>query len=234
MDKAKLLGELEHIARTMPSRTELDWDSDEVLAWTGHASAVMELISPVIGMKFGNAVMNLSSSMTSYEASVTIVRLIHQARAQLRLQTIGPVNVALGAGAVFDYFDEVRQLVETATTDLLFVDPYMGADFVTRYLPHVKPNISVRLLTKKMIPQLVPALQTFVTQYALSVEARSSTADIHDRWLFVDKASCYQSGASFKDGATKAPTTLTQLQDMFSVVYQQYETIWADSQIIPL
>lgn len=234
MDKTQLLGELEHVIRTMPDREKLNWHSDEILAWTGHAAAVMELVGPLIGAKFSTAVMNLTNALKASEASVSIVRLLHQARSQLRLETIGPVNVAIGAGAVFDYFDEVRQIVEAATSDLLFVDPYMGAEFVTRYMPHVRVGAKVRLLTKKLVSKLTPALQTFKAQHGLDVEARLSASDIHDRWVFADRSSCYQSGASFKDGAAKAPTTLTQLQDMFTVVFQQYESIWAASPAIPL
>jgi hypothetical protein len=79
---------------------------------------------------------------------------------------------------------------------------------------------------KNMIPQLAPALQAFKSQHGVQAEARRSAADIHDRWPFVDRATCFQSGAS------KAPTTLTQLQDMFTVVHQQYETIWTGSPVI--
>jgi len=41
--------------------------------------------------------------------------------------------------------------------------------------------------------------------------------------------SCYQSGASFKDGAKKAPTTLTQITDAFSAVSATYEQRWSTS-----
>ena len=40
-------------------------------------------------------------------------------------------------------------------------------------------------------------------------------AQFHDPSLFIDGSSCYQSGASFKDGAKNAPTTLTQITDAF-------------------
>jgi hypothetical protein len=48
----------------------------------------------------------------------------------------------------------------------------------------------------------------------------------HDRYVFIDRASCYQSGASFKDGGRNAPTTLTQITDAFVPTLKVYEDLW--------
>ena len=86
--------------------------------------------------------------------------------------------------------------------------------------------MSVRLLVKQaMIPQLKPAVETFVAQHGLAIEVRYA-AGLHDRYLFVDEQTCHQSGASFKDGAKRAPTTLTQIVDAFSEVYASYQDKW--------
>jgi hypothetical protein len=69
---------------------------------------------------------------------------LHQATAALRLRTIGPTNLALPQGGVFDYFYEIWKLIEMATADILFVDPYLDADFVSRYLTLVGANVVVR------------------------------------------------------------------------------------------
>jgi len=70
--------------------------------------------------------------------------LLHKATAALRVPTIGPTNLALPQGGVFDYFDEIRKLIEMATADILFVDPYLDADFVSRYLTLARANVVVR------------------------------------------------------------------------------------------
>ena len=46
---------------------------------------------------------------------------------------------------------------------------------------------------------LLPAVDLFQQEFKRQVEVRSS--EFHDRFLFVDRAECYISGASFKDGA---------------------------------
>jgi hypothetical protein len=62
-------------------------------------------------------------------------------------------------------------------------------------------------------------------QNGLAIEVRSA-GGFHDRYVFVDRLSCYQSGASFKDGAKKAPTTLTQIVDAFDAMQATYQELW--------
>ena len=69
----------------------------------------------------------------------------------------------------------------------------------------------------KKLTTLLPAVDLFVKQNGATIHVRSAP-NFHDRYFFVDGASCYQSGASFKDGAKSAPTTLTQIVDAFTAM----------------
>jgi hypothetical protein len=90
----------------------------------------------------------------------------------------------------------------------------------------VSPTAAVRLLThEKRIAELVPSVALFSQQYKTTVEVRSSVKDLHDRYVFVDKRACYQSGASFKYGGIK-PTILTQIVDAFPAIQKTYEDLW--------
>ena len=77
--------------------------------------------------------------------------LIEEARADLRLATLGPINTAIGQGDVFDYFDEIRKIATLATADLFFIDPYLDAEFISRYLPHVPDGVQIRLPAREKI-----------------------------------------------------------------------------------
>ena len=113
---------------------------------------------------------------------------------------VGPLSVVVDKGQVFEYFDEQRKVIEPARKELFFVDPYLDAEFVTRYLPHVAAGTGVRLLVgSKRTATLLPAVDLFAKQSSLGISVRSSNA-FHDRHLFVDQPECYVSGASFKDG----------------------------------
>jgi hypothetical protein len=134
--------------------------------------------------------------------------------------------MVLPEGGTFDYFDEIRKVIATAATELFFVDPYLDAEFVSRYLIHANKGQAIRLLTSSKKEQsLLTAVDAFIAQYKHPVEVRINNA-IHDRFLFIDKAFCFQSGSSFKDGAKKSPTTISQIKDAFDGIWNTYENLW--------
>ncbi len=227
----QLLSEVEDLMRTKPSDAEFIQNDHSTDEWCGRAAAVMDTFGPLRSAPFIRAIHDLNGDRHSQDRALRAInRLLHQTRYALRMETTGPVSTVLAAGAVFDYFDEVRKVIETAASDLLFVDPYLDAEFIARYLPHVRTGVEVRLLGGKRIDQLVPAAQAYAAQRGLHIAVRSSPT-LHDRFVIVDKAEAYQSGASFKDGAKKSPTTLTQVTDAFVPLLQLYERLWQDAQV---
>lgn len=232
MNQEELLGEVEDILRTMPDRATLRHPTDENFAWLGRVSAFVEAWDVPKQIPLNIAMNQFHGQMArdAQEGLRKILTLLHQARHDLRMKTIGPVNAALGHGDIFDYFDEVRKIIEPAEQDLFFVDPYLDAEFVSRYLPHVAAGVPIRLLTRERLETLLPAVGMYAKQYGTAVQVRS-VSGFHDRYVIVDRSACYQSGASFKDGAKRAPTTLTQITDAFPVVLQTYEDLWGKGKV---
>lgn len=228
----QLLAEVEDVIRSMPPRATIRHDTPENLAWLGRVSAVIESWKPAKMIHLGSALIQLGDVMAkpAAEGYRTIVVLLHQAQNDLRLQTTGPTSTAVGQGMVFAYFDELRKIIELAKQDIFFVDPYLEADFVSRYLGYVAPGVTIRLLTEKKLASLLPSVDTFARQASSPVEVRS-TPSIHDRYVFIDKSACYQSGASFKDGAKSAATTITQIVDAFAAMNQTYEALWQRAKV---
>jgi hypothetical protein len=230
----QLLGELEDLLRTMPPEATIRHDTIENLSWLGRAAAIIEQWDKTKAVFFNEYLTKFHDVLArpSHEGWRQMLVMLHQARNDLRMRTIGPINIAITKGHVFDYFDEVRKVIELATRDLLFIDPYLDAEFVTRYLPHIRDGVVIRLLTSdhKRLTQLLPAVDQFVQQNSCAVNVRS-TKGLHDRYIFVDKQSCYQSGASFKDGAKQAPTMLTQIIDAFDAVRQTYDKLWTGAHV---
>ena len=211
----------------MPPRATIRHELPENYAWFGRAAALVAEWNSVKAIPFDGFLRSVQAqrAVDPGPGMNGILTLLHQARHDLRLKTVGPLSVALSQGAVFDYFDEVRKVIEDAKSDLLFVDPYLDAEFASRYLPHVPSGVVVRLLGRERLPTLLPAIALLRQQARLTIEVRSSEA-LHDRFVFVDKTLCYQSGASFKDGAKKSPTTLTQITDAFAAIQTTYESLW--------
>jgi hypothetical protein len=232
MGNEELLVEVEDILRTMPPRETLRHSSDENFAWLGRVAAFVETWNLTKCVPLTAAMNDFHGPMAreAQEGFRKIVTLLHQARQDLRMKTVGPVSTAVGRGQVFDYFDEVRKIIEPASRDLLFVDPYLDAEFVSRYLPHAKSGVPIRLLARERVSTLLPAVDLFTRQTGATVVVRSAP-NFHDRYVIVDHSACYQSGASFKDGAKSAPTTLTQITDAFAAVQKTYEGIWTSGKV---
>lgn len=229
---ARQLAEIEDTIRTMPPHATILNLSPENDAWFGRACAAIEGWDKSKSVYVRLALTQVTSTIPNIpnEGLRNFRMLLHQARHDLLIQMPGSGNVAIPHGMVFDYFDEIRKIIELAKQDLLFVDPYLDADFVSRYLPHVAAGVAIRLLAREKLTTLLPAVDAFGKQAGRRIEVRSA-AGFHDRYLLVDGTSCYQSGASFKDGAKSAPTTVTQIIDAFAGVSKTYEDIWVGAAV---
>ncbi len=238
MNNANLLAEVEDLLRTSPAQSAfMEQENDEVLSWLGRVAAVLEKWDPIRSAGLDSQISDLHARPNVLESRMQLDRhgpayrkirtLLFEAQHDLQMKTVGSLSTPIPAKKPFVYFDEVRKITEQAREDLLFVDPYLDAEFVSRYLPQIKGAVRVRLLTsKKKLSSLRPAVETFVAESKLEVQVRSVSSGLHDRFVFVDKRRCYQSGASFKDGAKKSPTALIQITDIFEEIFQAYAAIW--------
>ena len=234
----QLLFEVQDIIRSMPGPRDFAANPDRCIPWLGRASAAMTQWDSIRAIAHFEPVVRSYAALQANANRVgftpfrqTLLMALHQAENDLRLRTAGPLAVGVQSGRVFEYFDEVRKLIEGARSDLLIVDPYLDAEFVSRYLPFAAPGATVRLLARERISTLKPAVEAYRLQTALSVEVRT-VGGFHDRYLFVDRQACYQSGASFKDGAKKSPTILVQITDAFPSVQITYEELWKAAAVV--
>jgi hypothetical protein len=229
LKREQLLAEVEDLLRNAPTLENAATD----VAWFGRFSAVIRAWDPyrsaevmLCQMHF-DGLKSLDKTKDGYRRTLT---LLNEARHALRMETVGPLSVPVAHGQVFDYFDEVRKVIEQAKQDVLFVDPYLEAEFVSRYLIHVSKGVTIRLLAREKLASLLSAVDPFSKQSGPTIEVRSAP-NFHDRYVFVDRNTCYQSGASFKDGAKSSPTTLTQITDAFAVMSHTYEDLWGKAKV---
>lgn len=223
---AQLLSEIEDVLRTVPVG-DYRVGQPDALGWIGRASSLLKRWNMIKAILFDAHASGVFAPGTTFPAShhTNMLLILNEARHDLRLNEVGPLSIALEKGAVLDYFDEVRKVLTTAKSDLLFVDPYVDPEFIARYTPQIPAGVNVRLLSKKGIAALLPAVELAETQYGLSIQVRG-TNDLHDRFVFVDKTYGYQSGASFKDGARLSPTIFSEITDALNEVLNVYESLW--------
>ena len=232
MTKEQLLFEVEDLLRSAPPLVAFQERAESNAAWLGRFAAVIRAWDYTRFPEVMLCEMHFDSitPVKIGDGFRRVMTLLHEARHNLRMETVGPLSVSVAHGQIFDYFDELRRVIEVAKQDLLFVDPYLDAEFVSRYLSHVSLGVVIRLLARERLGTLLPAVDLFAKQSQLAIQVRSAP-HFHDRYVFVDSNACYQSGASFKDGAKSAPTTLTQITDAFAAMSQTYENLWGDGKV---
>lgn len=221
---SQLLAEIEDAIRTAPSSSS----SPDAIAWLGRSASLLKRWAPSNSIVIDSAArgaLGISGMLASSNFS-NLLMLLHEARHELRLNEVGPLSIAIDRGSVLDYFEEVRKLMATARSELFFVDPFLDAEFVYRYLPQIPSGVTVRLMGKKGMLALKPAVDLAGQQLSLNIELRSAST-LHDRFLFIDGQRGFSSGASFKDGARLAPTIFTEITDALVGVKATYEQLWS-------
>ncbi len=233
ISKEELLVEMDDIIRTMPPRATLRHDLPENFDWFGRAAAAIYNWDSARAIIFDGQLTRINDphAISAGQAVNNIIRMLHQASHELRMETSGPTSVAIDKGKTFQYFDELREIIESAKSEIFFVDQYLDAEFITRYFPYISNDVSIRLLAGKLISKLVPAVDAYVQENKVSVEIRSSDYH-HDRYIFIDNATCHQSGASFKDGAKVKATGITQITDAFKATSDIYEDMWGKGKVV--
>jgi hypothetical protein len=238
LDDRQLLAQLDELVRVMPQGEDLLRNIQENFEWVGRARTLIAAWQKTDGARFAGYTDALfartrdahGSRLESLSALAKMKGMIEQARAELALLTGRIASVAVDAGKPFEFYNQVRRMIETAQTDILFVDRWMGADFVEEYLPHVKAGTLIRLLSRERMAPLKASVGKFVQQHQFAVEIRSSDA-IHGRFLLLDGKRAFVADASFKDAARTAPAILIELTDLASTAIPQYEGIWQNATV---
>ena len=225
MDDRQLLTEVEDILQSIPDQAKLRHHEPENFVWFGRVKAALNSWDPIKSTSADLYISSFLNRGVTGDPFFSLMTLIHQARAELRNKLVGPRAVAFDANSPYDYFDSLRKIVSQATSDILFVDPYINADVVSHYFPHIKPNVKIRLLTDaRYLSSLIPAAKLFCQQHQSSIDIR--TNKFHDRFVFLDSRRCYQSGASFKDGAQNSPSVISEIVDAAATTFAMYEQLW--------
>jgi hypothetical protein len=113
-----------------------------------------------------------------------------------------PAHNFFGAGSQHDAFVEIRNLITKVNSEVLIVDPYVDGT-LWKLLKNVRAGAAIRILTAHPKPDFAIEGKAFAKQHGNLVEART-TADFHDRFIFVDAGACWHLGASIKDAGSKA------------------------------
>jgi hypothetical protein len=133
------------------------------------------------------------------------------------------------AGQQFDAMLHVSKLLSAATKSIVVIDGYISADILA-LLTAKAPSVTVYILTKPLLPALVPIANAFNHQYG-RLSIRSSSA-FHDRFIIIDDTDFYHFGASIKDlGKRGFMFSRIEEQEVIDSVRKKLSQEWAVAKI---
>ena len=230
--KEQLLAQVEELLRSMPARDALRYEESSLL-WLGRLKAVIGAWSLPSTVELHRYLLSARDVIASEadEAYDGMLMLLHEAHLDLTMQLPGSTSAVVPQHARHDFFEALRKVEEMAKKEIFFVDPYLDAEFVARFLPHVSSGVEVRLLGRHKTAALAAAVEAFSQQHGTTVTIRSSDA-LHGRYVFIDGRGGYQCSESFKDGAKNASTTLTEIVETLGPTLTTYEDIWGAAKVV--
>ena len=236
MGDKQLLAEIDSALVDMPKIADFSTFGTQADAWLGRVNAILEhglTAMEKVDLKALNRAIEMGRYLGTDRVAAmrAILRLLHRQRYILLMKIGSTGTVAFDQGMHFQYFDAIRGVFETATSDLLVVDQYLNEAVLSKFCVFAKEGVSIRLLGSKYMDTLQPAAGALNQQRGF-VFLRKST-EVHDRFVFVDKQKCFLSGASFKDGPRNGHSVLTEIASCAPLL-AMYESAWQGALEIPL
>jgi len=124
-------------------------------------------------------------------------------------------------GDSYDIYDDVKKIIESATSQVFLVDSYATEDIINLYLNKLSKGIIITILTNKPTENFVLIAKKFKNKHGKNFSVKINK-NCHDRVFFVDKK-CYVTGQSLDKAASKQPTYLCEITNggSFRNVFQK-------------
>jgi hypothetical protein len=118
-----LLAQVDELLRSMPA--DISNDAPDVLSWRGRMMAVIRAWDLMRAGEVSHSLKMIDDHRPDQNAPgrKQLITLLHEARHSLVLKSPKASSLVIGEGSVFEYFDQLRKIIELAKTEILFVDP---------------------------------------------------------------------------------------------------------------
>lgn len=132
-------------------------------------------------------------------------------------------------GDEYAFYPDLSALVLRASHDVFIVDAYLDEQLFNLYVSEVPAGTSVRILSNKIGANVETVARMYSKSRPLAVR---SSADIHDRAIFLDQQGWF-TGQSIKDAARKKQTYIIELDEpMLSASRDIHNAIWKAAAVI--
>lgn len=212
--------------------------SPAALLWLGRVQAVItatRFSADVVEVR--NAVLNLTNRALHQRGVNELRAVMYRVLAQAEYNVPSAMTGAfIPIGQPFDAFAAIGRLMNSATQNVLIVDPYMDEKTLTDFAVLAPEGVLVRLLadehSKK--PSLIPAVQRWAAQHGPKrpLEARLASARmLHDRLIAVDSKEAWSLTQSLNAFAQRSPATILKADpETAGLKIAAFNDIWDSAQ----
>lgn len=210
----------------MPDLASFDTSNPAHIQWIGRTLALIRQVDSTEAFKFELAGQMAGIDLHKELNYAQMRSLLETMIAKLDLQNPEETQRVYGPGAQYDFYRDLKRIIEGAATSVFIVDPYINTELFDLYVEKIKNGTNVRLLTTKFDPSTEAVIKKYKAKPSINFQARQSS-DIHDRVVIIDGIACWVLGQSIKDAATTKPTYIVPLpSDVVALKEAHYEKIW--------
>lgn len=232
MEEHILLEQLQILLRSVPDWDKFQPSSGQDQEWLGRAYALIRRWRPIeADVSFSSSTIYLTNATMKNIGVNAIMGLIHRAIQDIKVDLESNPKQVFGPGAIYDFYKAYVDLIETAKSTILIVDPYLDAAIFDAYVGRIKSVVKIMLLSAKTKYEndLRIAFKKYEAQHKRGIQVRLASP-IHDRVTIIDSKACWVLGQSIKDAASKSLTYIVPIsQDYVDLKIAEYEKIWNSS-----
>ena len=234
MDAETLYRQLGRLIETVPDFPRHDPLTAEEQQWLGRARALVKETGD--GTLINGFVQVLGHIHGPNRANIlpSVMQTLYDALALAELKAPPSAQGAfIPAGNSFDAFTVINRILQSATSDVLIVDPYLDETILTEFGCSIPDGVPRRLLSDQATVKTTLALaaKAWAAQHGanrpLTVRLAHPKA-LHDRLIIIDKSTAYSLTQSFKDFAKRAPAEIVRTEDTAQLKISSYEAVWAN------
>lgn len=211
-----------------PPSFNLDADSPQ-RSWLAKARAVLERLDKLRwGTEF-RAHMGTLAGHWAYAWPAlfgVLTDAIEDLRLDLELDGRSEVGTAYAPGQVYQFFADLKKILDSASESLFIIDPYFDGTAFDDYIQGVNPSVKLRIFCGKYTNQVLPYTKKYSEQNGSNIELRKSR-ELHDRAVIIDGKDCWIMGGSIRDAGKKATYLVPLAPRIASQKIIIYEDIWA-------
>ena len=154
-----------------------------------------------------------------------VLDAIEEIKLELELDDRSEIGSAYAPGDVYRFFADLKEIINSATSEIMIIDPYFNGEAFDAYVSTVDTNLDINILADRYSKDINAYIEKHKTQFNTAIALRHSK-ELHDRIIFIDENTAWIMGGSIKDAGKKA-TYLIPLQTELALAKKAiYKEIW--------